>query len=84
MERMLGEFLAFARGDSLEETVPTDPFALAEGIAEDARRAGAEVAPRQDRRDPARPAGAAAPRRRRPRGAEPRRQRRPPRPPRRR
>ena len=31
MERMLGEFLAFARGDSLEETAPTDPFALAAG-----------------------------------------------------
>ena len=43
MERMLAEFLAFARGDSREETVPTDPFALAERVAEDARRAGAEV-----------------------------------------
>jgi two-component system osmolarity sensor histidine kinase EnvZ len=43
MERMLGEFLAFARGDSREETVPADPFALAEGVADDARRAGAEV-----------------------------------------
>ena len=43
MERMLGEFLAFARGDSLEETVPTDPFALAAGVAEDARRGGAAV-----------------------------------------
>ena len=77
MERMLGEFLAFARGDSLEETVPTDPFALAEGIAEDARRAGAEirlVAPRRDpRATPRVPlrAGAVAPR-----AAEPRRQRR--------
>jgi two-component system osmolarity sensor histidine kinase EnvZ len=40
---MLGEFLAFARGDSLEETVPVDPFALASGVAEDARRAGASV-----------------------------------------
>lgn len=43
MERMLGEFLAFARGDSLEETAPTDPFALAAGIAEDARRGGAAI-----------------------------------------
>jgi two-component system osmolarity sensor histidine kinase EnvZ len=43
MERMLAEFLAFARGDSREETVPTDPFALAERVADDARRAGAEV-----------------------------------------
>ena len=43
MERMLGAFLAFARGDGLEETVPTDPFVLAEAIADDARRAGATV-----------------------------------------
>ena len=43
MERMLAEFLAFARGDGLEETVPTDPFALAEGIVDDARRAGTEI-----------------------------------------
>jgi two-component system osmolarity sensor histidine kinase EnvZ len=43
MERMLAEFLAFARGDSLEETEAIDPFALAAGVAEDARRAGAEV-----------------------------------------
>ena len=43
MERMLGEFLAFARGDSLEETVPADPFALAAGVAENARRTGASV-----------------------------------------
>ena len=43
MDRMLGEFLAFARGDSLEETLPVDPFALAAGVAEDARRTGAEV-----------------------------------------
>jgi two-component system osmolarity sensor histidine kinase EnvZ len=44
MERMLGEFLAFARGDTLEETLDTDPFALAADIAEGARRTGAEVA----------------------------------------
>lgn len=43
MERMLGEFLAFARGDTLEATVPTDPVALAESAAEDARRGGANV-----------------------------------------
>ena len=56
MERMLGEFLAFARGDSLEETVATDPFALAERVAEDARRAGAEVRCCVDeRRGPRRP-----------------------------
>ena len=83
MERMLGEFLAFARGDGLEETVATDPFALAAGIVEDARRGGTDVRlvevgePRGD------VVGAAAPRRGRPRPAEPRRQRRPPRQPRR-
>ena len=43
MDRMLGEFLAFARGDSLEVTEATDPFALAAGIAENARRAGTPV-----------------------------------------
>jgi two-component system osmolarity sensor histidine kinase EnvZ len=40
MERMLGEFLTFARGDSLEDSTPTDPVALAERIADDARRSG--------------------------------------------
>jgi two-component system osmolarity sensor histidine kinase EnvZ len=44
MERMLGEFLAFARGDTLEDTVAADPFALAAGVVQEARRAGAEVA----------------------------------------
>lgn len=43
MERMLDEFLAFARGTAAEETEPADPFALAAGVAEDAERAGAEV-----------------------------------------
>ena len=43
MERMLGEFLAFARGDGLEETVGTDPFALAAGVVEDARRGGTDI-----------------------------------------
>ena len=53
MERMLGEFLAFARGDSLEETAPTDPFALAAGIAEDARRGGAGGRAERGQRDAA-------------------------------
>ncbi|MFO1142904.1 MAG: ATP-binding protein [Amaricoccus sp.] len=44
MERMLGEFLAFARGDGPEETVPVDPFALAQAIVDDARRGGTDVA----------------------------------------
>lgn len=43
MDRMIGEFLAFARGDSLEDAVATDPFALASGVVEDARRTGAQV-----------------------------------------
>jgi two-component system osmolarity sensor histidine kinase EnvZ len=43
MERMLGEFLAFARGDSLEATEPTDPFRLAEEVTDDARRAGTAI-----------------------------------------
>lgn len=47
MERMLGEFLAFARGDGQEESTPTDPFALAARLVEDTRRAGAEVALRE-------------------------------------
>ena len=82
MDRMLGEFLAFARGDSLEETVPVDPFALANGVV--ARRAPhrgggrAGLARRERRRR-----GAAAAARRRARAAEPGRQRRAPRQPRR-
>ena len=44
MEQMLGAFLAFARGDGVEATVETDPFELAEDIADDARRAGAAIA----------------------------------------
>ena len=43
MERMLGEFLAFARGDGLEAAVASDPFALAAGIAENARRGGTAI-----------------------------------------
>jgi len=43
MERMLGAFLAFARGDAAEATEPVDPFALAARLAEDAGRGGARV-----------------------------------------
>lgn len=43
MERMLGEFLAFARGDSLEATEPVDPFALAARVADAARREGVRI-----------------------------------------
>ena len=43
MERMLAEFLAFARGDGPEDSAPVDPFALAARVVEDARRGGARV-----------------------------------------
>ena len=43
MERMLGEFLAFARGEQGEEMSPVDPARLAEEVAADARRRGATV-----------------------------------------
>ena len=52
MERMLGEFLAFARGAASEEAVPTDPFRLAADVAEDARRAGAAIECVADRDGP--------------------------------
>ncbi len=44
MERMLGEFLDFARGAPGEPTVETDPVELAEALAADARRSGLDVA----------------------------------------
>lgn len=43
MERMLGEFLAFSRGDSLEATEAVDVFALADSIVEGMRRAGTSI-----------------------------------------
>ncbi|MEE9455102.1 MAG: ATP-binding protein [Paracoccaceae bacterium] len=43
MEKMLGVFLTFARGDALEETLSTDPVAIVEKIANDARRTGNNV-----------------------------------------
>ncbi|MEX2519162.1 MAG: ATP-binding protein [Paracoccaceae bacterium] len=43
MERMLGEFLAFARGEQGEEISEVDPVALAEEVAADARKRGAVV-----------------------------------------
>jgi two-component system, OmpR family, osmolarity sensor histidine kinase EnvZ len=54
MERMLAEFLAFARGDSTEAVEPVDPVALARSIADGARRAGTEieVAIRDDSHEP--------------------------------
>ena len=43
MERLLDAFLAFARGDALEEAVATDPFELVRRTVENAQRAGQPV-----------------------------------------
>ncbi len=43
MERLVDEFLAFARGDAMEDPVEADPMALAGLIVENAGRAGREV-----------------------------------------
>jgi two-component system osmolarity sensor histidine kinase EnvZ len=43
MEQMLQEFLAFARGDSLEETAKVDPVALARQIAQDTERSNGAI-----------------------------------------
>lgn len=43
MERMLDAFLAFARGDTMEQPVSVDPFALISGVVARARRAGLRV-----------------------------------------
>ena len=43
MQRMVDEFLAFARGDAMEEPVPTDPAGLARHVVENAARAGQQV-----------------------------------------
>lgn len=43
MERMVAEFLAFARGDNTEPSVEVDPFRLAGEIVEQARRGGTDV-----------------------------------------
>ena len=44
MEHMLSAFLAFARGEAGEATLPVDPVELAEEIVDDARRAGHDIA----------------------------------------
>lgn len=44
MESMLSEFLDFACGDSTEQSVAADPVRLAEGLVEDCRRTGADLA----------------------------------------
>ena len=43
MERMINEFLAFARGDAAEDLELTDPVALAQQAVEDAQRMGQPV-----------------------------------------
>ena len=43
MERMVDEFLAFARGDALDEPEMADPMALAQHVVENAGRAGHDV-----------------------------------------
>lgn len=43
MERMLGAFLAFAKGDLVEESQAVDPIELAERLVEDADRGGTRV-----------------------------------------
>lgn len=43
MERLVDEFLAFARGDAVEEAQPVDPVALARAAVEAAARTGQRV-----------------------------------------
>ena len=43
MERLVDEFLSFARGDATEESVDTDPEGLIRQIVDNARRAGLPV-----------------------------------------
>jgi two-component system osmolarity sensor histidine kinase EnvZ len=43
MERLVDEFLAFARGDAMEDPVESDPLALARLVVENAGRAGRVV-----------------------------------------
>ena len=44
MERMIGGYLAFARGEGAEQAQPVDVAALLDDVANGARRAGADVA----------------------------------------
>jgi two-component system osmolarity sensor histidine kinase EnvZ len=43
MERLIGGYLAFARGEGAEQATPTDLGAMLEEVAASARRAGAQV-----------------------------------------
>jgi two-component system osmolarity sensor histidine kinase EnvZ len=44
MDRMIGGYLAFARGEGAEQAKPTDLSAMLDDVAASARRAGADVA----------------------------------------
>jgi two-component system osmolarity sensor histidine kinase EnvZ len=44
MDRMIGGYLAFARGEGAEQARPTDLSAMLDDVAASARRAGADVA----------------------------------------
>jgi two-component system osmolarity sensor histidine kinase EnvZ len=48
MERLVDEFLSFARGDAVETPVTTDPVALVARAVENAQRAGGDVALKSD------------------------------------
>jgi len=43
MERLIGSYLSFARGEGTEQATPTDLAAMLEEVAASARRAGARV-----------------------------------------
>jgi two-component system osmolarity sensor histidine kinase EnvZ len=44
MERLIDEFLSFARGDAMEAPVACDPVAIVTHVVENARRSGRDVA----------------------------------------
>ena len=76
MERMLAEFLAFARADILEEADPTDPFELADRVADSLRRLGRSIVRVDEGPAIGKPAGPPARDVRSTGAAEPRQQRR--------
>jgi two-component system osmolarity sensor histidine kinase EnvZ len=43
MERLVNEFLSFARGDAMETSLSTDPVAIVTRVVENAQRAGHDV-----------------------------------------
>ena len=59
MERLVAEFLAFARGDAMESPEPVDPVALVGRSVENARRAGQEVRLAPEARSEPAPGGTA-------------------------